>query len=70
VSAHLVAPGTVHSCSMCPTEVYAAWGELSTKGWRSHYAGGKVDPIVLCPPCKAIIDTRREYARLLAVPAA
>lgn len=62
MSAHFVAPGAIHECSMCPIETYAAWGELATQGWRSHYAGGKVEAIKLCPDCKAVIDARREAA--------
>lgn len=66
MTVHFVAPGTIHSCSTCSAEVYAAWGELATAGWRSHYAGGRVEAIKLCPDCKAIIDNRREAARLAA----
>lgn len=62
MSAHLIAPGTIHSCAMCPVETYAAWGELAKQGWWSKYIGGGVEALKLCPDCREIIATRREYA--------
>lgn len=66
VSSHLVAPGTIHACAMCPAETYAAWGELAKAGWWSKYIGGGIEALKLCPSCKDIIDVRREAAALLA----
>jgi len=63
MSCNLIPPGAVHTCSMCPTEVYAGWGELASKGWWSKYIGGGLEALKLCPDCKAIIDNRREAAR-------
>lgn len=65
MSVHLIAPGSVHSCDMCPVETYAAWGELAKQGWWSKYVGAR-EPLKLCPDCKSIIDNRREAARLFA----
>lgn len=65
MSARLVSPGAIHACAMCPVETYAGWGELAKQGWWSKYIGGGVEPLKLCPDCKAIIDNRREAARAL-----
>lgn len=62
MSAHFIAPGTIHICSMCPVEVYAAWGELATAGWWSKHIGGGIEALKLCPDCREIIDNRREAA--------
>lgn len=70
MSAHFIAPGTIHTCSMCPREVYAAWGELATAGWWSKHIGGGIEALKLCSDCRKVIDTRREYAQLAAREAA
>jgi hypothetical protein len=66
MSAHFVAPGTIHRCALCPVEVYAGWGELASKGWWSKHIGNGVEALKLCADCKAVIDNRREVALLEA----
>lgn len=50
---------------MCPAQTYAAWGELAAQGWWAKYIGGGVEALKLCPDCKAVIDSRREAARVV-----
>jgi hypothetical protein len=41
----------------------AQWGVLATGGWRSHYAGEGVVPVILCGGCSDHIADRRDAHR-------
>lgn len=52
----------IHACCMCGVERDRPWPELLRCGWKSHYAGRNVEPILLCAGCNTEIENRRRKA--------
>ena len=63
MSVNLVDATQEYECCVCWTPKMAEWGALAKEGWRSHYAGYGVKPVILCGSCADHIADRREAHR-------